>query len=68
MLEVLDRYIYKTVADQHVATLGASMRASRRATSIRRRVALALNAAARRLDPHAVRRQQPCPDPVPSRS
>jgi hypothetical protein len=67
VLEVLDRYIYETVAEQRVAKLAASMHASRRATSTRRRVAAALNAAARRLDPPAARRQQPCPEPMPGR-
>lgn len=68
MLEVLDPYVYKTVAEQRVERLERSMRAARRATSIRRRVAVAFMAAAQRLDRSAVRRSRPCPDALPSRS
>jgi hypothetical protein len=68
VLEVLDRYIYESVAEQRVAKLEASMHASRRATSTRRRLATALIAAARRLDPPSARAQQPCPEPMAGRS
>jgi hypothetical protein len=66
VLEILDRYVYKTVAEQRVERLHASMRPSRHASSARRAVAAALLKAGRRLDPGAAR-HAPCPDAVPSR-
>ena len=66
VLEILDRYVYKTVADQRVARLQASMRASRRASSARRSLAATLVKAGRRLDPSAAQ-HGPCPDALPSR-
>ena len=67
VLEILDRYVYKTVADQRVERLQGSMRGSRRASSARRALAAALMKAGRRLAPTNARRA-PCPDPAPSRS
>ena len=50
MLEVLDKSVWDTVAEQRIAHLGRSMGAARRAVPLRRRMATVLAALSRRLD------------------
>jgi hypothetical protein len=60
VLEILDRYVQETVAEQRVEKLRGSMRASRRATSSRRLLAAMLLRAGRRLERPS--RRARCPE------